>query len=112
MKHFQPLWDKLSAKTAHAGDVAAWPTETGYYTVGNRIGLGRENDRNGSGRSHNGANAGQVAPDEDDGNFTRNEIGRHRWYPIEFAAGPAIFDGNVPALDKADFAEALLEPAH
>jgi hypothetical protein len=77
-------------------------------TIGDRVDSAREDNRNRRGRRLRGQ-CRSTRRREDHGRLTANEIGRQCRQSIVLAVRPAVFDGYVPALDKAGFAQALVK---
>jgi hypothetical protein len=48
--HLQALWSELVVEEHHAGDIAAWTVDARHDAKFDRVGAGRENDRNGGRR--------------------------------------------------------------
>src|SRR6516164_8462682 len=112
MQQLQPLWSELSGHHGRPRGIAARTVEARDKPSSDRIGSGRKNNWNGSGRRHRRTHAVEVAADQDHCDFAANEIGRQGRHPIELTLGPAILNGNVSALDEAQFTQAAPEPGH
>jgi hypothetical protein len=109
MQEPKPLSPKVLAYLVDAGDVAARSVEARNETVLNRVIAGPEDDRNGRGRGLGGES--RRAPRcDNDGHSTADQIGRQFLQPFcSRAVCEAVFDGHVPAFDKAGFAQPFAE---
>ena len=74
-----------------------------------RINAGDEDDRNGRGGSFGREHPKDVTGLGDYGDLLMDQIGRQCRQPIVLLIRPAIFDGDIPTLDKARFAQTLAE---
>ena len=115
MQQLQPLGDKLDTEKCDSSDISARTIEAGYETRIDRIGRGREHDRDRLRRCHGRPNSDSdiARARTDHCNIAADKIGRcHARQASKLAFGPAVFDGNVTALNEACFAQAFVEPDH
>jgi hypothetical protein len=112
MQQLHPLGDKLDSHKSDSRDVSSRTTEAGYETRADRVRGGREHDRDRLRCRHRRPDSDVGRARTDDRNPAADEIGRHGRQPIEFAFGPAVFDGHVAALCEARLAQAPVESSH
>jgi len=77
-QQFEPFRSQCGDGKVHAGHIAARPVEAGNEAEFDRVGAGRENDRNGRGRSFRGDCRRAAAGRKDHCHLTTNQIGRQR----------------------------------
>ena len=112
MQQLKPLWSELGADQGDPGGIPARPIETGDMTHSDGIGRGSEDDRNDLGGRDRRPGGDVAAAGQDDRDLAADEIGRQCRQPIVLTLGPAIFDGQVAALDEARVAQAPVESRH
>jgi len=106
---FEPLCCQFAPEPIDACQIAARPGKAGDKTQLDRVFAADENDgdRRGCGLDRECSRSGGG----DHSNTATNEIGRQRWQSIGLIVGPAIFDRDVLAIDKARLLQALVECA-
>ena len=111
VQQLQPLRPDRHGELGDAGHIAAWLTQAGYKSKGNRIATDREDDRNPCGRGLCRQGRRGAAERGDHGHLTTNQIGRKRRQSIILTACPAVLDGYVATLVIAGLVQALAEGA-
>ena len=110
-QELQPLCCQLGADKIDSCQVAAGPGEAGDKTQPHRVFTGAEDDRDRRGCRFGRECRSDASGRGDHSNLPANQVGRQRRQPIELTLGPAVFDCQVLALDKACVFEALAECA-
>ena len=77
MQQLQPFGDKLDTHKGYACDVSFWTVETVYKASADRIGGGREHDRNRACRLDRCAYRDVACPGTDHRNLAADEVGGH-----------------------------------
>jgi hypothetical protein len=105
----QPLARQISGGEDHPCDVSAGLAEARDQTIADRVAAAQEDDRRrrGCGLRHQR----RCGVCDDQGHPTADEIGHQTRQPVALIVRPAIFDGDVPALDKPGIAQTLLKRA-
>ena len=112
MQQLQSLGDKLDSHKSRSRDVSSRTPEAGHETRADRIGGGREHDRDRLRCCHRRADSDIARACTDDGNLAADEVSRHGRQPIKLAFRPAVFDGHVAALCEARLAQAAVKSSH
>ena len=95
-----------------ARDVRFWTTKAGHETGTDRVGGGREHDRDRLRCPYRRPDSDIAGARTDDGNLPVDEVGRHGMQPVKLAIGPAVFDDNIAALFKAHLGQATVKSSH
>src|SRR5262249_1090128 len=111
MQEFQPLRRQFTADKVDACRVAARPWDASDEPELDWV-FGEDED-NGDRRGRRlGCKRRSVAACDDYRNLSANQFERQLLQPVVFALGPAVFDRNVFALDKAGLLQALTKSSH
>src|SRR6516165_7226439 len=108
-QEFESFAYQLDGFEANSGCVAARSIEALGETNCNRVTASREDNRNGRGRSFGRKCRGRAAWRGDHGHPAANQISCQFGKPIDLSRRPAEFDGDILALNKASFVQALAE---
>src|SRR6516164_1126825 len=106
------LGGQSHGEVTHAGDVAARTIEARHQTELDRVGANVKHDwdRRGCGLGRNRRGAGARC--DDHAHAAGDEVGGQRRQSLIVAIGPAEFEDDVLALDKACLSKALAEGRH
>ncbi len=105
----EPLLPGIDVERDHAGEITARPIEARDESGFNRVDAAVKDDGNRPGRSLRRHRCGISSDRRDHGHVTANEIGGQLWQPLVLVFRPAIFDGDVTALDEPYFGETAPE---
>ena len=108
-EEIKPLGHQLDGEERHSGDIAARPAEAGDQAELDRIATEHQHDRYRRGRGLCRQCRRKAAACDDRGHLTSDQICRQFRQSIVFIIPPAVFDGDVLALDVAGFFQALSE---
>ncbi|HEY2247729.1 MAG TPA: hypothetical protein VGH70_09820 [Bradyrhizobium sp.] len=107
MRELEAFRTERRIELSDAGDIAAGVIEVCYKSDLHGIAGGGEHHGNGVGSLFRGDIGRRIGDDHRD--LVVDEIGGQRRQPAVIAFGPAVFDGDVLAVDKAAFLQALAE---
>jgi hypothetical protein len=108
-QEFEPFCCQFASEPIDACQVAARPREAGDKTRVDWVFSANENNRDyhGCGLDRECGSSGCG----NHGNLAANQFGSQRRQSIDLIVGPAIFDRDIVALDKAGLLQALVECA-
>src|SRR5262245_29861249 len=90
---------------SHAGEIPAWPRNTGNSARGNGITNGRRNNGNSRGCLF-GRQSSRCATGHQNVNLETSQLGRQIGKAIVISLAPAKFNGDVLSLDVAEVPQA------
>ena len=107
----QPLGPHRTCQETNAREIAVGPREVGYQTEANRVSTAGE-DNWYRRRRRLGCERLRGASRDDYYDLSTSQLGSELWQLIVLIVRPAVFDGDVLALDITGSPEALAECAH
>ena len=104
MHQLQPLCTQRRGQVAHAGGVAARPTEAGHEAGRDRVGGGHEHDRDRR-RGRLCDNRRLRGAGDDHRHLTADQVGRQCRQASALALRPAVLDREISTLDEAELVQ-------
>src|SRR5262249_24152977 len=112
VRQFEPFWSDLPVEKAHPGGIASRSVQAGDQPLFDRVTTVCEHDWDCSRSRYGRLCCIGASCRSDDGHLTPNQIGRERRQPIIVTFRPAVFDRDVPTLNKSGFVQPPRECGH
>jgi hypothetical protein len=109
VQQLQPLGRKRSAQRRRARDIATGSAQAGYKSERNGVARREDDDRNARGRRFCRQGSGRRRRGGDDAHFATDQIGRQAGQSVVSTLRPAVVDGDILTLHKAELTKALVK---